>query len=217
MKARTPDEAYRKHKSSAKQRGIEFDLTFEQWWILWREYWPLRHKFVMARTGDAGAYTWHNVRIATHAENWAEAHGGWPKEGENKECRACARVLPISHFAKRSTGTTHVSYCHECRLSRARDTHAAKKDAAHKSGAEMSFCETTNALRRHLPPPGRVAGGGRSAGPATPGRVQGPSADDPAVAGGALMAAVLTSPPVKQRRRRTNEQQREQKRKGSST
>ena len=68
---------YNAHRSSAKGRGIEFLLTFEEWWALWEPHWHMRgqasHQMCMCRTRDEGAYAVGNVRIATNKENKQEA------------------------------------------------------------------------------------------------------------------------------------------------
>jgi hypothetical protein len=63
---------YSAHKSSAKQRGIPFLLTFEQWWQIWQKsgHWEERgHPYMMMRSKDEGPYAVGNVRIATGAQN----------------------------------------------------------------------------------------------------------------------------------------------------
>lgn len=66
------------HRARAKARGIEFVLAFDEWLLIW---WQSGHyqqmgksagKYVMARTGDVGAYALGNVRIAPMEENLAE-------------------------------------------------------------------------------------------------------------------------------------------------
>ena len=71
-----PVVAYRAHAVGAAERGIEFKLTFAQWWELWEPHYEQRGRNtgqkVMCRTGDAGAYEVGNVRIDTVAGNGAE-------------------------------------------------------------------------------------------------------------------------------------------------
>lgn len=71
-----PRAKFNVHKATAKQRGIAFLLTFEQWWSLWEPHWSNRGvgvtEMVMARTGDVGAYEVGNVRIITNLENIRE-------------------------------------------------------------------------------------------------------------------------------------------------
>lgn len=68
---------YEQHKQSASQRGIEFDLTFDEWKSIWGLHIANRGRnkgqLVMARQKDEGGYSKGNVRIATHSENVREA------------------------------------------------------------------------------------------------------------------------------------------------
>jgi len=62
-------------KGRAKERGISFDLTFEEWWGIWQKSgrWEERGcrkgQYVMARNGDIGSYAIGNVSIIKHEEN----------------------------------------------------------------------------------------------------------------------------------------------------
>ena len=71
-----PRTRFSQHRASAKARGIEFNLTFEQWWQLWEPHWEKRgqksHEMCMCRKADIGAYEVGNVRIATNKENQQE-------------------------------------------------------------------------------------------------------------------------------------------------
>jgi hypothetical protein len=72
--------AYFKHRQDAKERGVPFLMTFEEWWSIWDTSgkWPLRGcrkgQYVMARFGDEGGYEAGNVRICTSSENVSERH-----------------------------------------------------------------------------------------------------------------------------------------------
>lgn len=72
----SPRLRYQQHKSHAKQRGIEFDLTFDEWWAIWEPRYdrrgPHKGEFVMCRAADQGAYRPGNVRIDTVESNNAE-------------------------------------------------------------------------------------------------------------------------------------------------
>lgn len=67
--------AYDLHKSSAKQRGIEFNFTFERW----LEWWQIDDRLsrrgtykdclVMGRYGDVGPYSFDNCYPTTKSEN----------------------------------------------------------------------------------------------------------------------------------------------------
>lgn len=74
---KTPRFRFNLHRGSAKQRGIQFLMTFEQWWALWAPHWDKRGyttggNLVMARTGDKGPYAVGNVRITTQGDNARE-------------------------------------------------------------------------------------------------------------------------------------------------
>jgi len=67
--------AFESQRNNARKRGIGWELTFEQWWTIWRESgkWEQRGKtkgcYVMARPGDLGPYKVGNVYITTHSDN----------------------------------------------------------------------------------------------------------------------------------------------------
>jgi hypothetical protein len=66
------------HKWNAARRGIQFLLTFEEWWSIWQASgcWHERGrgkgKYCMARYRDRGSYEIGNVRVCLNEENRAE-------------------------------------------------------------------------------------------------------------------------------------------------
>jgi hypothetical protein len=66
---------YNEQKYRAKSRGIEFILTFEEWWDIWQQSgkWEQRGCkkgcYVMSRIGDTGSYSINNVFIQLHDLN----------------------------------------------------------------------------------------------------------------------------------------------------
>lgn len=71
---------FAKQRGHAKERGIGWELTFAEWWGIWRESgrWNERgcasgDAAVMARHGDQGPYAHGNVRIRTLTQNFAES------------------------------------------------------------------------------------------------------------------------------------------------
>jgi hypothetical protein len=76
---KTPLQHYRNQEAAARQRGIAFLLTFEEWWGIWQSSgkWELRGsgrgKYCMARTNDVGPYAVGNVRIERFEANCAES------------------------------------------------------------------------------------------------------------------------------------------------
>lgn len=73
----SPRDRYHQHKASAKKRGIEFDLTFDEWWEIWSAHFEKRGvgsgDMQMCRTRDEDAYRLGNVRIDTGLSNRKEA------------------------------------------------------------------------------------------------------------------------------------------------
>ena len=64
------------HKASAKQRGIAFTLTYEQWLEVWGDRLQNMGRgsdqYGMLRTRDEGGYEMGNVRIGSPKENQQE-------------------------------------------------------------------------------------------------------------------------------------------------
>lgn len=69
---------YVDHRGSAENRGIDFQLSFEQWWEIWQASgkWGQRGVrkgcYCMSRYGDVGPYSVSNVFIQLHSDNMAE-------------------------------------------------------------------------------------------------------------------------------------------------
>lgn len=67
--AKSPRGKYSMRKSQAKARGIEFLLTFEDWWQVWQDsgHYDQMGKglddYCMGRKGDVGPYAVGNVEI----------------------------------------------------------------------------------------------------------------------------------------------------------
>lgn len=82
----TPAGKYSEHKRFARQRGVEFKLTFDEWWAIWKESGHFakrgnRHGcYVMCRRGDEGAYAVGNVFIGKFERNFADGRAAkrWP-------------------------------------------------------------------------------------------------------------------------------------------
>jgi hypothetical protein len=78
---RTPAYKFRQQRSSAKARGVDWLMTFEDWWGVWEASgkWHLRgHRdgqYVMGRHGDTGPYAVGNVSIILSNENHAIQRG----------------------------------------------------------------------------------------------------------------------------------------------
>jgi hypothetical protein len=72
----TPKGRFVAHKKNARRRGVEFDMSFDEWWTIWESHWDGRGmgKLVMCRTCDEGAYEVGNVRIDSQSNNAKEQH-----------------------------------------------------------------------------------------------------------------------------------------------
>lgn len=90
-----PVEKFKQQARQAKQRGIEWLLTFDEWMSAWRDSgkWDERGKrigqYVMARRGDVGPYALDNIYFCLASENHTHAftNGRVPPRGEKKPKR----------------------------------------------------------------------------------------------------------------------------------
>lgn len=76
--------AFHRQKNAAIFRGVEWQLSFDQWLEMWTAsgHWHERGRhvgqYVMARKGDVGPYAFGNVYICTCSQNvrdFRTAHG----------------------------------------------------------------------------------------------------------------------------------------------
>lgn len=73
---------YACHKSKAKDRGIEFKLSYKEWWDIWEKsgQWENRGRglgqYVMSRINDQGPYEVGNVIIVPASQNKREGNLG---------------------------------------------------------------------------------------------------------------------------------------------
>ena len=81
--ARLYQGAYDNAKYCARERGIEWQFTYDTWTEWWgqdiQNRGPYRHQLVMARNGDQGPYHPVNVHKKTASENCREGQLGKPK------------------------------------------------------------------------------------------------------------------------------------------
>ena len=74
----TPKRAYSEQKKHAKERGIDWKFTYEEWlemWLVsgkWYERGKGRGKYQMCRYGDEGCYSKINCYIGTMEQNQAD-------------------------------------------------------------------------------------------------------------------------------------------------
>ena len=87
---------YTQQKSNAKQRGIPFLLTLEQWKQIWFQSgkWEQRgrgsEKYCMCRIGDLGAYELGNVFIDLGKKNVSDGNIGKTDSAETKLKKSAA-------------------------------------------------------------------------------------------------------------------------------
>ena len=93
---------YACHKGKAKHRGIEFNLTYEQWWDIWQQSgkWnqrgPNKGQYVMSRYNDIGAYEVGNVFIQLSEENRREAMLGKPANYIRSPSQRLAQIKRVN-------------------------------------------------------------------------------------------------------------------------
>ena len=79
------------HKCVAKQRNVEFMLSFDEWLDIWVNsgHWEDRGagkgKYVMSRYNDVGPYALNNVFIQPFEKNVLDAIKGKKKSAEHIE------------------------------------------------------------------------------------------------------------------------------------
>ena len=105
--------AYNTHEKDAKERGISFELSIDDWleiWIKSGHFFDRGHKkgqYCMARFGDKGPYAVNNVKIILHSENVVEGLRGKPKSEQTRQRMSKPkspehRAKIIAHLNERS-------------------------------------------------------------------------------------------------------------------
>lgn len=106
VKTLQPKTIFARQKSMAKVRGIEWQLTFEEWWNIWEQSGKYEQrgrgagKYCMSRKGDVGPYAVNNVMIKTIDDNNREAHKGKPQSPELIAKRV-AKITGVKHSPER--------------------------------------------------------------------------------------------------------------------
>lgn len=92
--------AFSVQRNNAKARGIEFLLTFRQWFEIWETSGFIekrgrkKYQYVMSRKNDSGSYSESNVFIQTVEENSRQATLKWI--GKTKKYRGIYHLFPGS-------------------------------------------------------------------------------------------------------------------------
>ena len=106
VKIYPPCTIYARQKSMAKARGIDFNLTFEEWWSIWElsgkyeERGKGAGKYCMSRKNDTGPYEVGNVYIQTIDDNNREAHKG-RKQSPEIIANRVAKITGVKHSPER--------------------------------------------------------------------------------------------------------------------
>lgn len=71
---RTPKGRFSDQVQSARKRGIDWQLSFEEWWAIWEPHWEGRGRsgMMMCRKVEPGPYSVDNVYIGTQKQNSAD-------------------------------------------------------------------------------------------------------------------------------------------------
>lgn len=77
--SKSPLKKFAQQRCSSRQRGIEWQFTFTDWWRIWQEsgHWQERGRgqgYCMARYGDSGPYSPDNVYICTVGQNFSDSY-----------------------------------------------------------------------------------------------------------------------------------------------
>jgi hypothetical protein len=83
---------YLQQKAYSEDRNIPWDITFPEWWRIWKESgkYHLRgrgHGYCMSRHGDSGPYRVDNVKICLATDNIKEYYDITPKEEVSRKIR----------------------------------------------------------------------------------------------------------------------------------
>lgn len=133
---RRPIFRFGQQKRNADTRGIEFDITFAEWWDIWERSgrWLERGRgggYCMARFGDSGAYSLSNVKIIPAKQNnseyinryWAKVRGGKIKRVKSESCKRGHPFDSENTYLLRGA----VRVCRACQALRTRKYRAKKR------------------------------------------------------------------------------------------
>jgi hypothetical protein len=104
----------------AADRGIDFQMTFEEWMTVWLDsgHWHQRGKglgkYNMSRINDTGPYAVGNVFIQRHEQNSSDGHRGKSKSAEHNLKNS------LGQRSRRPTEQTRLLMCQAQQRRRAR-------------------------------------------------------------------------------------------------
>jgi hypothetical protein len=107
--------AFKFQKKSAQYRGVDWSLSFSDWWKIWERSgkWEQRGrgtgKYCLARIGDKGGYSIGNVYVSLFEENGREYQrnkAGAPKSVSTGVCRVYPglRKSFLAKYGRKSLG-----------------------------------------------------------------------------------------------------------------
>lgn len=110
-----PTLAFARQRANAKKRGVSWDLTFYQWWLVWENYYHLRGRgtngVVMARKNDEGPYALGNIYLTTNLGNLQDHHNNERTKG-NRDAKRLAREIKPVLWGRKSCGINHFPSWH---------------------------------------------------------------------------------------------------------
>jgi hypothetical protein len=105
--------AYTQQKSNAKQRGVDFELSFTDWLAIWLWSGKLEErgrgadKYCMARIGDTGSYSRCNVYITINAKNISDGNAGKIVSAETRAKNSAALAGRPKEWARGALNPMH--------------------------------------------------------------------------------------------------------------
>jgi hypothetical protein len=92
------------HFRNSKRRGIEFDMSYEEWLLVWTASGKLHLRgrqpgqYCMSRFNDTGGYTVENVEIISIEQNTYDRHAGRSKSPEHR-AKLAKTLCKVRHHA----------------------------------------------------------------------------------------------------------------------
>lgn len=138
--------AFRMQRNGAKERGIAFEFSFEEWLSVWEKSGKLSERgrgsgrYVMARIGDIGPYKASNVEIITGNKNSIDARKNSPKSLSELRSRQIGTGRGWSRYFNKYAVSVSRKYIGL--FSTAEEAEAAYKSASARLMSEASHGRT---------------------------------------------------------------------------
>ena len=101
-----PSTAYARQKAMAKIRGIDWQITYDEWWNVWESSGKYdqrgrgKGKYVMSRINDTGPYAYSNVFIQLNEDNVSQGSKG-KKQSPEVIANRVAKQIGVKHSVER--------------------------------------------------------------------------------------------------------------------